>query len=212
MNTVGVNGCNLYMYDRELPAGQGLVDVSAGDTSGLGPEVQGVMAVSADGSHVYFVAKGVLAGENTEHRSPVEDADNLYLYEHEGASAKTTFIATLPGGVSETPQWTTGAPGANVTADGRFLVFTSAGALTAGTRAGGGEQVYRYDAQGGQLLRVSIGQHGFDDDGNEGTGNARLAFPNNATVAQARRDPSMADDGSRVFFQSPMGLTRGRAE
>ena len=32
---------NLYLYDFNLPAGHNLVDVSAGDTSGLGPEVQG---------------------------------------------------------------------------------------------------------------------------------------------------------------------------
>ena len=43
--------------------GRELIDVSEGEggkqVSG-GPRVQGVMAISPDGSHVYFVAQGVL--------------------------------------------------------------------------------------------------------------------------------------------------------
>ena len=54
-------GCNLYLYDFANPSGTNLIDISAGDTSGSGPQVQGVMATSDDGSHVYFVADGVLA-------------------------------------------------------------------------------------------------------------------------------------------------------
>jgi Tol biopolymer transport system component len=44
-----------------------------------------------------------------------------------------------------------------VTPDGRFLVFTSNGALTPDdTRGNGAAQVYEYDAQVGTLTRVSI--------------------------------------------------------
>jgi hypothetical protein len=54
---------NLYEYDFDPPAGQPkVVRVSAGDGSVSGPvaEVQGVTNVSEDGSHVYFIARGVL--------------------------------------------------------------------------------------------------------------------------------------------------------
>ena len=94
----GVGGCNLYLYEDPQGGGR-LVDVSAGDVSGGGPGVQGVMGVSADGSHVYFIAKGVLAGANAEGAQPMEGADNLYVYERDEAhpAGQTVFIATLPG-------------------------------------------------------------------------------------------------------------------
>jgi len=208
---------NLYLYEDPQEQGGGrLVDVSAGDVSGLGPGVQGVMSVSADGSHVYFVAKGVLTGANTEGAQPTEDADNLYMYERDTAypQGRTAFVATLPGDktigpseVPETEQWHVHLKAANVTPDGDFLLFTSHGALTGDDSRGlGPEQVYRYDALTGGLARVSIGEHGFDDDGNAGTGSAWIVAPN-SKIGQPRRDPSISDDGSVVFFQSPVGLT-----
>jgi hypothetical protein len=211
----GVGGCNLYLYEGAQEEGGGrLVDVSVGDVSGLGPQVQGVMAVSTDGSHVYFVAKGVLAGANSEGGQPREGADNLYVYERDGSypTGRTVFIATLPdsgtGHEVEAEQWTNhGIKAANVTPDGDFLLFTSHGALTEDdTRDVGPEQVYWYDALTGTLERASIGEHGLNDDGNAGTGGAGIVVPN-SKVGQPRRDPSISDDGSVVFFQSPVGLT-----
>jgi hypothetical protein len=211
----GVGGCNLYMYEDPQSGGR-LVDVSAGDVSGLGPEVQGVMGVSADGSHVYFIAQGVLTGANLEGGEPAEGADNLYMYEQDEAypAGRTVFIATLPGDETasgdeqpETAQWTSHTDGVSVTPDGDFLVFTSRGALTGdGSGGSGGEQVYRYDGVSGGLARVSVGEHGFDDDGNDGGGSATIVRPF-SKVGQPRRDPSMSDDGSVVVFQSPVGLT-----
>jgi hypothetical protein len=216
-NTTSPHGCNLYLFDQGAPTGQNLVDVSAGDTSGLGREVQGVMAISNDGTHVYFVARGVLAGQNHEGREPSPGNENLYLYQRDPAhpTGRTTFIATLPGNEKPTPrnetleseQWAGQAP--NVTVSGDVLVFTSHGALTSdATRPHGPAQVYRYDAENEQLLRVSIGVHGFNDNGNQGTGEARLANTGTA-ITQPRRGLSISSDGSIVFFQSPVGLTPG---
>jgi hypothetical protein len=210
-STTGPHGCNLYMYDQGAPTGHNLIDLSAGDSSGLGPEVQGVMAVSAEGSHVYFVAKGVLAGTNHQGQEAAPGADNLYLYERDPThpSGLTTFIATLPGTGSEQEQWHKQLIAANVSADGSVLVFTSDGALTAdATQPQGPTQVYRYDARSEQLLRVSIGEHGFNDNGNQGAGEARLATTGTA-ITQAPRGLSISGDGSIVFFQSPVGLIPG---
>jgi hypothetical protein len=215
--TTGPHGCNLYLYDQGAAAGHNLIDVSAGDTTGLGPEVQGVMALSADGTHVYFVAKGVFAGKNHEGKEPSPGAENLYLYERDPAhpSGRTIFIATLPGDEKPTPrnegpeseQWSKHAIAANVSVNGGVLVFTSHGALTQdATRPHGPAQVYRYDAAGEQLLRVSIGEHGFNDNGNQGAGEARLATTG-TVITQAPRGLSISSDGSIVFFQSPVGLT-----
>jgi hypothetical protein len=202
---------NLYLYSdpQEQPlTGDHLTDVSAGDTSGQGPRVQGVMAVSPDGSRAYFVAKGLLAGANGEGVEPEEGQNNLYVYDAEEGA--TRFVATLPGGEPEQDQWASGIK-ANVTADGRYLLFTSRGALTPdATREGGPAQAYRYDAAADRLTRVSIGQLGFNDNGNAGSGAAEIAPASKSLYGVSGRpplNPSMSSDGARVFFESPIGLT-----
>jgi len=217
-STTGVGGCNLYLYDLGAPAGRGLVDVSAGDSSGGGPRVRGVVAASEDGSHVYFVAQGVLTtAPNTQGQHASNGANNLYVYERDGAfpAGRVAFIASLP--VSDQNEWVIiGDPG-NVTPDGRFLVFVSHGDLTADdTSVSGAQQVFRYDAQTGQLLRISAGEEGFNDNGNRSTStpctpsecseNAKIPL---VLGGQGRQDPAMSDDGSYVFFQSPVALTTG---
>jgi hypothetical protein len=209
-NVGGPNGCNLYMYDFGLPAGRRLVDVSAGDVSGVGPRVQGVMAVSPDGSHVYFVARGVLATEpNSQGAHAEKEANNLYVYERDGVypEGHVAFIASLPQ--SDEGEWNTGTgyetARSNVTPDGGVLVFESHGALTLDdTRGVGPAQIYRYVAASNALSRVSVGQRGFNDNGNAGVAGARLAEPR-----EYLGNPSVADDGEYVFFESPVGLTAG---
>ena len=70
----------------------------------------------------------------------------------------------------------------------------------------GPAQIYRYDAQAGQLLRVSIGERGYNDNGNTGEGEAKTVSAE-ACGMHGRPDPSMSDDGQLVFFQSPTALT-----
>jgi len=97
----GQRGENLYQYDFKSPAASGerpsgRISLLSGGSSS--PGVQGVVRVSEDGSHVYFVAKGVLAGKNGEGREPQAGADNLYVYEADPARPggfHTVFVATL---------------------------------------------------------------------------------------------------------------------
>ena len=222
--TSEVNGCNLYGFDLRAPAGHGLVDVSRGDSSGEGPRVQGVLAFSPDGSHVYFVAKGVLSTTpNGRGQVAQNGAENLYLFERDTAfpAGRTVFITGLVAGepgVGDEAEWkgSVGEP-ANVSPDGRFLVFLSRGALTVDdTSSSGASQVFRYDAVTGDLTRVSVGNGGFNDNGNRGSrtacvnGNGCIEDAQIAPGVEAERSgPSMSDDGSRVFFQSPVGLTVG---
>jgi DNA-binding beta-propeller fold protein YncE len=209
--TTGANGCNLYEYDFANPAGENLVAVSAGDTSGGGPRVQGVMAISPDGSHVYFLARGVLSGvANSEGSVARAGVENLYVFERDARfpNGHVAFVATLP--VSDRGEWTTGVgQPANVTPDGRFLVFTSSGDLTADTSSTGVRQVFRYDALTGQLVRISVGNDGFNDNGNAGTSDASIVPGTNFEydhLGPGRTDPTMSHDGSYVFFMSPVGL------
>jgi hypothetical protein len=202
---------NLYEYDFSAMAGHNLTAVSAGDTSGGGPRVQGVVAISADGSHIYFVAQGVLTDQaNSQGQVALNANNNLYV----SAAGHLAFIAALPSpdpiesaNGQQGALWAEGAGEANTTPDGRFLVFSSHGALTSDdTRTDGGQQVFEYDAQTGSLVRISIGNDGFDDDGNAGFGAASIVAPTNPT-SNLRTDPTMSHDGSYVFFQSPVGLT-----
>jgi hypothetical protein len=212
--TGGVNGCNLYEYNFASPAGHNLLAVSACEVAGCEPRVQGAMAISRDGSHAYFVAKGILTSRANSRGQVAQDgADNLYVFERDTShpAGRVSFIATLPG--EEAREWREGgAYEANVTPDGRFLVFRSAGLLTADdTRVDGALQVFRYDALSGGLVRISVGENGFNDDGNAGVSDARIlrAFLGFGIAGAWRSDPSMSDDGAFVFFQSPVGLTPG---
>ncbi len=206
-------GCNLYESvcaepcgkpgEEPKAAGRELLDLSEGAKETGGPRVQDVMPISADGSHVYFVALGVLTqAANARGQKAQDGHNNLYVHV-EGQPLK--FIATdvdnEEGLVS------------NVTPDGRFLVFLSGAALTSDdTRPQGPSQVYRYDAQTGALVRISIGSNGYNDNGNSGSASARFVEASKGffgVVGPARADPTMSDNGEYVFFQSPVALAPG---
>ncbi len=90
---------NLYEYDFANPAGHNLIDVSAGEEGGGGPRIQGVMAVSEDGSHAYFVAQSVLSADANDRGQVARDGgENLYVFERDAAHPEghIAFIATLP--------------------------------------------------------------------------------------------------------------------
>jgi hypothetical protein len=259
---------DLYEYDFNAPAGQRLIQVSAGGsgdaTPGSGAEVEGVSRLSEDGSHVYFVAKGVLTTSPSPdaqgygaHGEPVSagavaqaGAENLYVDDTE--TKQTAFIAELcsgaemSGGVADAQcpsdlnsepwnygtnhndqrLWSHGAEGGDErpvqsTPDGSSLVFTSYGDLTADDTSTP-RQVFVYDAQAGRLTRVSIGEDGFNDNGNAKLGNesSHASDTGNASIVRPPYDASgegwtrggalartISDNGSYVFFQSPVGLT-----
>jgi DNA-binding beta-propeller fold protein YncE len=107
--TPTASGCNLYEFACPSHCSdeseRKLIDVSSGDKSGLGPQVQGVLAIPPDGSDVYFVAHGVLTGKNGLGREPVAGGDNLYVYHFGdgGTAGHATFIETLSK--SDSPEW-----------------------------------------------------------------------------------------------------------
>ena len=90
-------GCDLYEYDEDAPAGERLVDLSPDQTDPAGAGVAGVLDASEDGSYVYFAARGRLGGAGrTEADNLTAGSFNLYLA-HAGA---TRFVGLL--GESET--------------------------------------------------------------------------------------------------------------
>ena len=209
---------DLYEYDFNNPPGHRIAQVSGGGlgdvTPGAGAEVQGVVSVSEDGSHVYFVASGVLTTlPNGLGQTASQGSHNLYTYDTN--TGETKFIATLLGsdeqlwGEVETGCGTSGSCHsklAQTTPDGRYLVFDSfAKLITVGPEAdtSGAQQVYRYDFQTGQLLRVSIGHEGFAHNGNTPGVGAVIGKANEAEEgAPTANDESRAisDNGEIIAF------------
>ena len=214
---------DLYEYDFNNPPDRRIVQVSGGGlgdvTPGAGAEAlrQGVVSVSEDGSHVYFVAHGVLTtlpnglGQTA---SASTQSDNLYAYDT--YTGETKFIATLLE--SDKQLWgeyerVNGSlvlidqKLAQTTPDGRYLVFDSfAKLITAGREAdtSGAQQVYRYDFQTGQLLRVSIGHEGFANNGNTPGVGAVIgpadALEEGASPTANERNRSISESGGTIVF------------
>jgi hypothetical protein len=198
---------DLYMYDFNAPTGQKIIQVSAGGngdaTPGTGAGVQGVVSISQDGSHVYFVATGILTTDpNGQGQIAQAGQDNLYVYERDAAfpNGRTAFVATLSP--NDSGDWSQSG-GPETTPDGRFLLLPSSNNLTLDA-SGAGSQLYRYDAQTGQLVRVTVGEDGFNQNGNTGDSFYDPAPPGSPGPGHA---VAISDDGSYVFFESPAALT-----
>jgi sugar lactone lactonase YvrE len=206
------------LYECGLPGDSGTPPARSGDVnpcpelvrvsvplSGGGAEVQSVAAVSQEGSHVYFVAKGVLSGENAEHNSPTAGQDNLYVWEQPSSAhpqGRTAFIATLSAATFKLGEVET-------TPDGEQLVFTSSADLTADDTSTV-SQVFLYEAEHEALIRISKGQDGFNDDGNTTTDPAYISSGGEFSTSyyapgEGRR--AISEDGSTVVFQSSAALT-----
>ena len=182
---------DLYLAKLENGELKELVQASAGDstdpTPGEGAGVQGVNLISPDGSHVSFVATGVLTTEpNSSGDVAEQGAYNLYVYDSE--SGETKFVARVckaPGksgslNDQECPATFSGSfvesdrglwesqsgNNSHFTPNGRFLVFVSYGHLAPGD-TDNAEDLYRFDFNTGQIIRLSFGRNGNDGNGND---------------------------------------------
>jgi hypothetical protein len=183
--TSDADGTNdLYEYDFQPGGNPQLVQISAGEANpehpikGAGAKVLGVLRTSSDGSHVYFVAEGVLTSEpNANGEKAQLGKPNLYGYDT--GTGQTKFVATLSASanLSETDNRscpTFGPPcelwggtttrdhtnrSVQTTPDGRYLVFSSFAHLAKDTNNGA---AYRYDFQTGELTWISHATSGLE--------------------------------------------------
>jgi hypothetical protein len=234
----GVEGEACLPAQRESVGVTSLVQASRTTNAGEAAEVQGVVRVAPDGSRVYFVARGVLGdGANTEGQVPVKGADNLYVYDVGSDSVK--FVAELcsgPGlsgppagavadskcplelddsldnGRNDTKLWSSRAGEAQTASmDGRYLVFSSFAQLAADD-SDTARDVYRYDSVSGVLERVSVGEAGYDANGNNSNANGSNSSFNAAIAAghwggrnleQYEMDNrAVSEDGSKIVFRT----------
>jgi hypothetical protein len=234
-----VSGCDLYLYDSSAAPGHRLIQVSAGEataghpTVGSGAKVlNGVTAISGDGSHVYFVAEGALTGANAEGKSPssAAGARNLYVYERDAAhlGGQLTFIGGLDAADAErlwggkegtyrnqaypVPALGRDAEGHEIGGDGHVLAFESKAALTAGDTDGSHTDVFRYDAETQQLECVSCRPGGPDSEPIDvapvGVGELATAAAGTDFAEEGRW---VSENGDVIAFTTSEGLLAGEA-
>jgi hypothetical protein len=207
--------CDLYIYDSTLPESERLIQASAGGTGDPDPgENAGVLssitALSTDGTHAYFVAKGVLTTDpNPEGATATNGQPNLYLYERnaENPSGRTAFLGTLASGdinvLWGTEQSIVGGayavpmigPSEEQGADGHILLLASKASLTSNDPDGGFRDVFRYDAEAGTLQLLSAP--------------SEEVLPANVDVNSNVRAPHGANIATEGRWASEDGLTVG---
>jgi hypothetical protein len=228
-----VGGCDLYLYDSTRPMGQRLTQVSAGDETnpspGAGAEVHdGIAAISGDGSHVYFVARGVLTTDpSPSGATAVAGEPNFYVYQRaeDDPDGDIAYIGAADVGddavLSSTGLWgragtfkdsaypvpVTGKDedGVEVGGDGHVLVFRSVAPFTADDTDNGHRDVFRYDADAHELVRVSKAAVGGMDNGEIDV----EAFQINGSLpgtAFAEFKRWVSEDGDTITLQTTEGL------
>ncbi len=161
----GAGGCNLYEYDAGAPVGERLVLVAGG-------EVQGVVGIAEDGARVYYVSREEVPGADINEfgKGPAAGGDNLYVYD--ALDGRTAFVATLenePELEGEPDLWSKKfvlRPGEVAGSGGQFLLFASDTPRLTPDDTGPLEQLFEYDAETGELVRVSQGENGYNENGN----------------------------------------------
>ena len=184
-----------------------------------GGEAYGFIGASEDGEYVYFVAPGVLAGnENAEHEGAVGGGDNVYVSEpvagHPGEHT-LRFVVTLAG-TDNDPKHNalfSGEPNAvsdwvpsvalrtaQVSPNGQYLAFGSGVELTPVAHANTGPEVFVFDVVGEGLACASCSPSGVSNGG-------ALLFPSvDGYGTQVQR--YMLSDGS-LFFTTAAALVPG---
>ncbi len=234
MATIACPGGEAEQCEPAKKGVRSLVLVSRDLNAGEAAEVQGVTKLARDGSRMYFVARGILSeGSNPQGAEPVSGADNLYVYD--SMSGKTGFVADLCSGpalsglvdnthcprvdnkiqrgTDDMTLWSSEPEAQTSGLDGRFLVFSTYAQLLPGD-TDDALDVYRYDAESGVLVRVSVGEAGSDANGNcddeengsTGSCDAQIALGlNGADDANVFEQYEMhlhaiSEDGSRIVF------------
>jgi hypothetical protein len=199
-----------------------LEPVSVAGTA-AGANVQEVMSVSKDGSHIAFIASGVITGTSTndDGQHAVEGAENVYVFNRDApVGERLAFVSDLcagsgtSGSVADplcppSPSTNDGAPVTGkqgpfvqITANNRYMLFASYARLDSGDTDEGAD-VYRFDTETGSLVRISVGQDGYDDNGNATNASAFIETNEGSHVAPRL---SISESGEQVFFTTAEAL------
>ena len=227
-----LGGCDLYLYDSEADVGKRLTQVSAGEvapghpTPGSGAEVlNGTVAISGDGTHVYFAATGVLTPDpNPEGKTADEPAASTpKLYTWNTDSEEVRFVGALS--VADSSLWggkgtflneaypvpATGTDGSGTEVGGRgdTLVFQTNSALTPNDTDGSFRDTFRYDGSSPSptLTCVSCKPGGPDGEsiGTEFRGPETNQL-SRAGTAFAEENRWVSEDGETILIRTNQAL------
>ncbi len=197
---------DLYEYDFNNSPAHSLIQISGGGlgepTPGAGAEVGGVVSISEDGSHVYFIGSGVLTTlPNALDQTPIHGEKNLYGYDTD--NGETKFIGTLSPRDSIDVGLEEGQ-GAQSTPDGRYLIFDTYAHLM-GNDTNAGQAVYRYDFQTGELTWISHAATNFSPTDESMSATVALqptAAAGGALPSTNDAGRAISEDGTYVVFST----------
>jgi hypothetical protein len=151
--TQGEGGCDLYVYDFEAPGTECQQEHKCLKLV-AGGEVLGVAGIAEDGQRVYYVKRNG------------EGLPDLYVYDL--ATGQSTLVAQLSFGNGDEAIWQKEfhRPVEVTGEDGRYLLFASATPNLTTDQQGTLTQLFEYDAVTGELVRVTKGEDGYNDNGN----------------------------------------------
>lgn len=133
-NGASSGGIDLYEYDFNKPEGERLTDLTVDEDPG-GANVATVIGASTDGTHVYFLAQGQLLPGRGNTLAQNQQAGDYSVYGLVGG--ELSYVGTVEKN----------RPIAQVSPDGRFLLFESRADVT-GYQSGGAGEAYLYDSEG----------------------------------------------------------------
>ena len=233
---------NLYMASIGCPGSEpecavagkvvtSLTGISRDASKGEAADVQGVVRIAPDGSRVYFIARGVLGeGPNVQGIAPIEGADNLYMYERDERhpDGRVVFVTDLcsgqnasgevedihcPNAVGDASLWFGSTEPEAQTAGlaGQYLLFSSYGQLVSGD-TDTAKDVYRYDAETGALERISDGEAGYHENGNDSHFDATIRGGHHGGPVAFQHElnsRAISEDGSTIIFTTSEPLSPG---
>jgi hypothetical protein len=201
------NPADLYRYDI---ATKELVDLSVSEARSAG--VVGFLGATSDGSSAYFTANGapLAAGALDESelgfQSGEEGLVNLYQW-HNG---EVTYVASISRNGRDANNWerytvnSVNPKASRISADGKYLLFSSVHRLTAYDNNGQNE-LYRYDGMSHILTCVTCNPR--RDTATAGASIGEGAPDGQASITMPPFLTNLiSEDGSRVFFQTDEAL------
>ncbi len=195
-STAGIIRPDLYMYDVASGDLADLTVFAAEDQPTVYGANAGLLGTNRDGSFAYYFGSSAPDGTQDTGRFP-PGIYNLYVW-HDGETRQVGAFASEPTEIADTRRAGTNA--AQVSADGKHLVFLSDMKLTEGDNAGQ-LAAYLYDFESDQLTCLSC-----PGDGSPQKGNAD--FQGRRAEYSAGAHPSLwiSPNGSRVLFQTASKL------
>lgn len=166
---------NLFLHDRSTGATV-LASHAAGSPTRPGNGESFLPALSADGS---WLAYGSFASDLVARVRDGAGSGDLFLYQR---ATGTNRLVTLhpPGRASRTPGGESETP--SLSADGRYVAFTSSAALVPGVTVFGHFNVYLHDRVTGQTVLVSRSSRSSLVNGNEDSEAPRISRDGNVVA------------------------------